>query len=122
MLASLFSGTPVVILIDQRIKKILSNPEVSSRLAKSAIKLDKHDISFFACSVCKGKILADFLVELPGDVEKKTYQIITDSCDKETWHLYTDGAVTSTDLGRSYPNKPDGCIVHRCPAFRLFGL
>src|ERR1044071_1144362 len=62
-----FQGHPINVLTDFRINDILRKPELSGRLAKWAIELGEHSISYKARPSFKGQILADFLTEVPAD-------------------------------------------------------
>ncbi|XP_071712850.1 uncharacterized protein [Rutidosis leptorrhynchoides] len=67
-------------------------PEISCRMAKWAIELDKHEISFLPRNSVKGQVIADFLVELPSDMIKQGETSVTRRDTNEFWELYTDGA------------------------------
>nr|XP_043637957.1 uncharacterized protein LOC122608955 [Erigeron canadensis] len=64
-----FQGHPIQVLKDQPIRQVLSKPEVSGRLAKWAIELGEHEITFQPRNAKKGQILADFLAEVEGEEE-----------------------------------------------------
>ncbi|XP_071741339.1 uncharacterized protein [Rutidosis leptorrhynchoides] len=49
--------------------QVLYKPENSGRIAKWAIELGEHEISFSPRSAVKGQVLADYLAEIAGDVE-----------------------------------------------------
>ncbi|GJZ03921.1 hypothetical protein Tco_0537196 [Tanacetum coccineum] len=53
----------VVVIIDQPIKQMLSNLEVTGRLLKWSFELEEHDIQHRPRISVKGQILADFIVE-----------------------------------------------------------
>ena len=82
------------VLTEHPIQKILMQPERSGRLAKWAIELGEHDIHYKPRTSIKGQALADFLTEMPEDVER----VSTAEVEK-AWVLYTDGASSSEGAG-----------------------
>ncbi|GJY55574.1 reverse transcriptase domain-containing protein [Tanacetum coccineum] len=62
-----FQAHKVVVITDQPIKQLLSNPKVTGRLLKWRFELEEHDIQYRPRTSVKGKILADFIVERPED-------------------------------------------------------
>nr|GEW91644.1 reverse transcriptase domain-containing protein [Tanacetum cinerariifolium] len=62
-----FQAHTIVVITDQPIKQLLSNPEVTGRLLKWRFELGEHDIQYRPRTSVKGKILADFIVERPED-------------------------------------------------------
>ncbi|GKB22700.1 reverse transcriptase domain-containing protein [Tanacetum coccineum] len=57
----------IVVITDQPIKQILSNPKVTGRLLKWRFELEEHDIHYRPRTSVNGQILADFIVERPED-------------------------------------------------------
>nr|GEV27805.1 reverse transcriptase domain-containing protein [Tanacetum cinerariifolium] len=84
-----FQAHTIVVIMDQPIKQILSNPEVTGRLLSWSFKFEEHDIHYSPRTSVKGKILADFIVERPKDDSPDTPME-----DKEEildpWILFTD--------------------------------
>nr|GEW25841.1 reverse transcriptase domain-containing protein [Tanacetum cinerariifolium] len=62
-----FQAHTVVVITDQPIKQLLSNPEVTGRLLKWRFELGEHDIQYRPRTSVKGQILADFIVDRPED-------------------------------------------------------
>ncbi|XP_071704583.1 uncharacterized protein [Rutidosis leptorrhynchoides] len=94
-----FQAHPVVVLTDQPIKQVLYKPEISGRMAKWAVELGEHEINFSSRSTVKGQILADYLAELPADIEASSeYQDIP-ALILAPWELYTDGACSTSGVG-----------------------
>nr|KAJ0209871.1 hypothetical protein LSAT_V11C400159220 [Lactuca sativa] len=90
-----FQAYQIEVLTNCPIKQILLKPETSGRLAKWVIELGEHDISYRPRMSIKGKTLADFLLEIPGegDVAKDGIMAVKEipkESQKST--LYTDGA------------------------------
>ncbi|XP_076931785.1 uncharacterized protein LOC143597024 [Bidens hawaiensis] len=97
-----FHGHPVSVLMNYRIQNVLWKPELSGRLAKWAIELREHTLQYKPRSTFKGKVLADFITEVPyGKVEEcraeeKPTLIVEES---EAWLLFTNGASNGEGLG-----------------------
>nr|GEX33078.1 retrovirus-related Pol polyprotein from transposon TNT 1-94 [Tanacetum cinerariifolium] len=109
-----FQAHLIRLLTDKPIKKILTRPEKSRRIAKWAIKLGEHDIKFKGHNSVKGHVLADFLAKMPSTGAEyievnKTKATIKESELKDIWKLYTDRASSSNGLGVSLMLvSPDG--------------
>jgi len=87
-----FQGHPIRVLTDKPIRQVLAKPEVSGRLAKWAVELGEHEISFHPRTSLKGQILADFLAETDSmDVSGKEAEV-PQSRDGLKWTLFTDRA------------------------------
>ncbi|GJY54770.1 reverse transcriptase domain-containing protein, partial [Tanacetum coccineum] len=86
-----FQAHTIIVITDQPIKQILSNPGVSGRLLKWSFELEEHDIHYRPRTSVKGQILADFIMEHPKDDSSDTPME-----DKEElpdpWVLFTDGS------------------------------
>ncbi|GJS77333.1 reverse transcriptase domain-containing protein [Tanacetum coccineum] len=86
-----FQAHTIVVITEQPIKQMLSNPEVAGRLLKWRFELQEHEIHYRPRTSVKGQILADFIVERPEDDPPDTPME-----DKEElldpWILFTDGS------------------------------
>nr|GEX40192.1 reverse transcriptase domain-containing protein [Tanacetum cinerariifolium] len=86
-----FQAHTIIVITDQPIKHILSNPEITGRLLKWSFELEEHDIHYRPKTSVKGQILEDFILERPEDDPPDTPME-----DKEelpdTWTLFTDGS------------------------------
>nr|GEV86048.1 reverse transcriptase domain-containing protein [Tanacetum cinerariifolium] len=86
-----FQAHTIVVITDQPIKQLLSNPEVMGRLLKWRFELGEHDIQYRPRTSVKGQILADFIVECPEDGTPDTpmedREELPDPCI-----LFTDGS------------------------------
>ncbi|GJX30299.1 reverse transcriptase domain-containing protein [Tanacetum coccineum] len=86
-----FQAYTIIVIKDQPIKRILSNPEVIERLLKWSFELEEHDIHYRPRTSIKGQILADFIMESSEDDPPDTPME-----DKEEppdpWILFTDGS------------------------------
>ncbi|GJV67269.1 reverse transcriptase domain-containing protein [Tanacetum coccineum] len=86
-----FQAHPIIVITDQPIKNILSNPEVAGRMQKWSIQLGEFGIQYRPRVSVKGQVLADFIVERPEEEGQD------DSAKEEEplpaqWTLFTDGS------------------------------
>nr|GEV36573.1 reverse transcriptase domain-containing protein [Tanacetum cinerariifolium] len=84
-----FQAHPITVITDQPIKQVMSRPDVAERLKKWSIMLGEHNITYRTRTSVKGQILADFLIEMSGDVSQAVPTAVT---EKEPWTLFTDGS------------------------------
>ncbi|GJU53089.1 reverse transcriptase domain-containing protein [Tanacetum coccineum] len=86
-----FQAHTIVVITDQPIKQMLSNPEVTGRLLKWRFELEEHDIHYRPRTSVKGQILADFIVERPED---DTLDIPMEDREElpDPWILFMDGS------------------------------
>ncbi|GJY79088.1 reverse transcriptase domain-containing protein [Tanacetum coccineum] len=86
-----FQAHTIVVITDQPIKQLLSNPEVTGRLLKWRFELEAHDIQYRPRTSVKGQILADFIVERPED---DTFDTPMEEGEElpDPWVLFTDGS------------------------------
>ncbi|GKD44572.1 reverse transcriptase domain-containing protein, partial [Tanacetum coccineum] len=85
-----FQAHPIVVITDQPIKNILSNPEVAGRMQKWSIQLGEFGIHYRSRMSVKGQVLANFIVE-------RLEEGLDDSAKEEEplptqWTLFTDGS------------------------------
>ncbi|GKB78023.1 reverse transcriptase domain-containing protein [Tanacetum coccineum] len=57
----------IVVITDQPIKNILSNPEVAGRMQKWSIQLGEFGIHYRPRISIKGQVLAKFIIERPEE-------------------------------------------------------
>ncbi|GJX91482.1 reverse transcriptase domain-containing protein [Tanacetum coccineum] len=62
-----FQAHPIIVIMDQPIKNILSKPEVAGRMQKWSIQLGEFGIHYRPRVSVKGQVLADFIVERPEE-------------------------------------------------------
>ena len=58
-----FQAHTIIILMDQPLKKAMSNPEAAGRMALWAIELSEIDIQYRPRTAIKGQVVADFIAE-----------------------------------------------------------
>ncbi|GJV99658.1 reverse transcriptase domain-containing protein [Tanacetum coccineum] len=86
-----FQAHTIIVITDQPIKQVLSRPEVAGRLQKWSIELGEYDIKYRPRTSVKGKILVDFIVELPEDDPLDTPMEAKEELP-DPWTLFTDGS------------------------------
>nr|KAJ0204047.1 hypothetical protein LSAT_V11C500253120 [Lactuca sativa] len=69
-----FQAHYIQVLLKFPIKQILLKPKTSRRLAKWAIKLGEHDISYRPRTNIKGKAFTYFLLEIPNEVNPEIHK------------------------------------------------
>nr|GEY45835.1 hypothetical protein [Tanacetum cinerariifolium] len=84
-----FQAHPITVITDQPIKQVMTRPDAAGRLQKWGIMLGEHNITYRPRTSVKGKILADFLVEMQGNVSQAAPAAVA---QEEPWTLFTDGS------------------------------
>ncbi|XP_071687611.1 uncharacterized protein [Rutidosis leptorrhynchoides] len=78
-------------------------------MAKWAIELGEHEISFSPRSAVKGKVLADYLAETVGDIEVSHESKEIPPPPEQLWEMHTDGACGPEGAGEGVVIKsPEG--------------
>nr|GEV53599.1 reverse transcriptase domain-containing protein [Tanacetum cinerariifolium] len=90
-----FQAHPITVITDQPIKQIMSRPDVAGRLQKWSIMLGEHNITYRPRTSIKGQILADFLIEMPGENPQAAPAAET---QQEPWTLFMNGSSCVDDL------------------------
>nr|GEV71382.1 hypothetical protein [Tanacetum cinerariifolium] len=96
-----FQAHTIVVITDQPIKQLLSNPEVTGRLLKWRFELGEHDIQYRPRTSVKGQILADFIMERPKDGTPDTPMEDREEL-LDPWILFTDGSSCVDGSGAEY--------------------
>ena len=58
-----FQANPILVMMDQLIKKSMNKPEAAGRMVQWAIELSQFDIEYHPRTAIKVQALADFIVE-----------------------------------------------------------
>ncbi|MFS7989551.1 putative ribonuclease H [Helianthus anomalus] len=87
-----FQAHPIQVVTDQPVKNVLEKPENSGRLAKWAVELGEHNITYVPRKAIKAQVLTDFLVEVPNQTIEEVNTTTTEPSNPEAWKLFTDGA------------------------------
>ncbi|GJY84826.1 reverse transcriptase domain-containing protein [Tanacetum coccineum] len=85
-----FQAHTIIMITDQSIKQILSNPNVTGRLLKWSFEIEEHDIHYRPRTSVKGQILADFTVEHPED-DPQDIPMKDEEALLDPWILFTGG-------------------------------
>ncbi|GJY07480.1 reverse transcriptase domain-containing protein [Tanacetum coccineum] len=119
LLKRYFQAHTIIVITNQPIKQILSNPEVTGRLLKWIFELGEHDIHYRPRTSVKGQILADSIIERPEDDLPDTPME-----DKEElpdpWILFIDGSscIDGSGVGLILTN-PEGAKFTYALRFRF---
>nr|GEX69574.1 reverse transcriptase domain-containing protein [Tanacetum cinerariifolium] len=84
-----FQAHHIMVITDQPIKQVMTRPDAARRLQKWSIMLGEYNITYRPMTSVKGQILADFLVEMPGDVSQAAPAAVA---QEKPWTLFTDGS------------------------------
>ena len=96
-----FQANPILIMIDQLIKKSMNKPEAAGRMVQWVIELSQFDIEYHPRMTIKAQALADFIAEFTFPDEDK----ITDEVDR--WTIQIDGSSAQKKKGsRGCHNHP----------------
>ncbi|KFK32352.1 hypothetical protein AALP_AA6G230500 [Arabis alpina] len=106
-----FQSHTIVILSTFPLRTVLHSPSQSGRLAKWVIELSEYDIEYKGRTCNKSQVLADFLIELPGDQSTKEVR-------PGIWELHLDGSSSKNGSGVGIRlASPTGEILEQ--SFRL---
>nr|GEZ62566.1 reverse transcriptase domain-containing protein [Tanacetum cinerariifolium] len=93
-----FQAHTIVVITDQPVKQLLSNPKVTGRLLKYRFELGENDIQYRPRTSVKGQILSDFIVEhLEDDTPDTSMKDMEELPDP--WILFTDGSSCINGFG-----------------------
>ena len=95
-----FQAHPIVVLTNLPLRSTLHKPNLSGRMARWAIELSEYGILYKPRLAKKGKVLADFLAEVP--------QPKTSSTRSNWWTLTVDRASRKTGAGIGLQLKSPG--------------
>ena len=101
-----FQANPILVMMDQPIKKSMNKPEVVRRMVQWTIELSQFDIEYHPRTAIKAQALADFIAEFTLPDEDR----LTDEVDK--WTIQTDGSSTQRKGGVGVViTTPDGEVL-----------
>ncbi|XP_075633677.1 uncharacterized protein LOC142606168 [Castanea sativa] len=80
-----FQAHPIIVLMDQPLRRAMNNPKASGRMALWATELSEYDIRYQPRKAMKGQILADFIVEFTTTEEQGVEET-------PTWRIHIDGS------------------------------
>ena len=105
-----FQAHTVNVLTDKPLRRAMSNPEATGRLALWAIELSEFDFRYRPRTAIKGQVIADFIAEFTHDEDKRAEE-------SPLWSIYTDGSFNRLTGGAGIVLlSPEGdaieCMVH----------
>ena len=65
-----FQAHTIVVLTDQPLKRAMSSPEATGRMALRAIELSEFNVQYRPRTAVKGQIVADFIAEYTQSEDK----------------------------------------------------
>ena len=84
MLKPYFQAHIMIVLIDKPLCRDMCSLEAAGRMALWVVKLSKFDIQYRLCTVMKGQVVADFIVEFTLVEGQRAEEI-------PQWSIDTDG-------------------------------
>lgn len=101
-----FQANPILVMMDQPIKKSMNKPEVAGRMVQWAIELSQFDIKYHPRTAIKAQALADFIAEFTfPDEDSLTNEV-------ERWTIQTDSLLAQRRGGVGVViTTPDGEIL-----------
>ena len=81
-----FQASPILVMMDQPIRKSMNKPEAAGRMVQWAIELSQFDIEYHPRTAIKAQALADFIAEFTLPDEENL------SPKAERWTIQTDGS------------------------------
>ena len=98
-----FQASPILVMIDQPIRKSMNKPEAVGRMVQWAIKLSQFNIEYHPRTAIQAQVLADFIVEFTFPDEENL------SPKAERWTIQIDGSSAQGRGGvRVVITTPDG--------------
>ncbi|GAA0146720.1 hypothetical protein LIER_06608 [Lithospermum erythrorhizon] len=99
-LKAYFEAHPIKVMMDQPIKRIMSNPFMTRRLTTWEVEVSEFEVSYALRTSMKAHALADFILECTARVPEEV-QGPREEKLKEVpwWKLYIDGASNEKGFG-----------------------
>ena len=100
-----FQAHTIVVLTDRPLRRAMSNPDATGRLALWAIELSEFDIQYRPRTAIKGQVVADFIAEFTHDEDKGAKE-------SPQWSVHTDGSSNRQAEGADVVLlSPEGDVV-----------
>ena len=101
-----FQANPILVIMDQPIKKSINKPEAARRMVQWEIELSQFDIEYHPRTAIKAQTLADFIAEFTFPDEDNLTN------EAERWTIQTDGLSAQKGGGVGVViTIPDGGIL-----------
>ena len=81
-----FQANPILVMMDQPIKKSMKQPEAVGRMIQWAIELSQFDIEYHPRTAIKAQALADFIAKFTSPDEDRLINEVG------RWTIQTDGS------------------------------
>jgi ribonuclease HI len=97
-----FQGHPIKVVTDRPLETILSNPNVTERVAEWAVEFQPFEISFETTKVIKSKALAEFITEWTDPFANEAPEVESMLPGEEAlglWVMHFDGAFNLPGAG-----------------------
>nr|GEX19663.1 reverse transcriptase domain-containing protein [Tanacetum cinerariifolium] len=101
-----FQAHPIMVIIDQPIKQVMSCPDVARRLQKWSVMQGEHNITYRPRTSAKGQILADFLVKKPDDTSPEA------SMGVRNVHVSVDSKLVANQVLGTYVAKEENIVKY----------
>jgi ribonuclease HI len=88
-----FDAHPIMVVSKYPLWEVIQNPEAGGRIAKWALELMGHNITYAPRSAIKSRVIADFVAEWTA------IQTPPASIEHETWIMYFDGSIFKAGAG-----------------------
>jgi len=106
-----FQSFTVLVMTNLPIQKVLKKPNVAGRMVKWAVELSEFDIKYEPRGPIKGKIFADFVVELSSET-------VQSAGDDFRWVLSVDGSSNQLGSGAGVILEgPNGVLIEQSLRF-----
>jgi len=106
-----FQSFIVLVMTDLPIQKVLKKPDVAWRMVKWAVELSEFDVRYEPRGPIKGKIFADFVVELSSET-------VQSAGDDYRWVLSGDGSSNQMGSGAGVILEgPNGVLIEQSLRF-----
>jgi len=106
-----FQSFIVLVMTDLPIQKVLKKPDVAWRMVKWAVELSEFDVRYEPRGPIKGKIFADFVVELSSET-------VQSAGDDYRWVLSGDGSSNQLGSGAGVILEgPNGVLIEQSLRF-----
>ncbi|GAA0162436.1 hypothetical protein LIER_18527 [Lithospermum erythrorhizon] len=110
-LKAYFEAHPIVVVTEQPMKRILTNPAQTRRLTKWAIELSEFEITFVPRTGIKAQALANFIVECTARDSQEDPDYIPEVPERPQWVLHVDRARNPKGSGAgSLIQELRGCL------------
>ena len=69
-----FQANPIIVMMDQPIKRAMKKPEALGRMVQWVIELSQFDIEYYPRTAIKAQVLADFIAEFTDPKQEENHK------------------------------------------------